>query len=44
MSKIYVDIDDKSGQISIFNDGESIPVRMHEKEKNVHTGIRYLAT
>ena len=33
MSKIYVDIDDKSGQISIFNDGESIPVRMHEKEK-----------
>ena len=26
MSKIYVDIDDKSGQISIFNDGESIPV------------------
>eukprot|EP00944_MAST-04C_sp_MAST-4C-sp1_P008622 g8622.t1 len=33
MSRIYVDIDDKSGQISIFNDGESIPVRMHEKEK-----------
>ena len=38
MSKIYVDIDDKSGQISIFNDGESI-LCVCRRKRNVHTGI-----
>ena len=33
MTKIEVDIDEKKGEISIFNDGASIPVLMHEKEK-----------
>ena len=33
MTKIHVDIDENTGEISIFNDGASIPVRMHEKEK-----------
>ena len=33
MTMIKVTIDDKKGEISVFNNGVGIPIKMHDKEK-----------
>jgi len=33
VTKIQIDIDEKTGQTSLWNDGESIPVEIHDEEK-----------
>lgn len=40
MTQISVDIDQKTGEISVMNDGDVIPIEIHEKEQcHVHTMI-----